>query len=109
MARLDGKVAIVTGAALGIGRAIVLRMAQEGAAVAVLDVLDGPGQALADEVTAGGRQARYWRCDVASEAEVARVTAEAVAHFGRLDILVNNAGIAGVNKPTHELTEAEWD
>lgn len=109
MNRLKGKVAIVTGAALGLGRATVLRMAEEGAAVAVLDVLETEGEALAAEVTAAGGKARFWRCDVSVEAEVARVIGEAAAHFGRLDILVNNAGVSGANKPTHEITEAEWD
>jgi NAD(P)-dependent dehydrogenase (short-subunit alcohol dehydrogenase family) len=56
-----------------------------------------------------GLKARYWRCDVSSEAEINRVFDEVVAVFGRLDVLVNNAGVAGANKPTHELTEAEWD
>ncbi len=53
--------------------------------------------------------ARFWRCDVSSEAEVSRVFSEVATHFGRIDVVVNNAGVAGVNKPTHELTEAEWD
>lgn len=109
MDRLKGKVAVVTGAALGLGRATVTRMAEEGAAVAVLDVLDDEGAALVQALSARGFSARYWRCDVTREAEVARVIDEAAAHFGRLDILVNNAGVAGVSKPTHEVTEAEWD
>ncbi len=109
MNRLAGKVAIVTGGALGLGRASVLRMAGEGARVAILDVLDAEGAALEMEVRATGAQARYWHCDVAREAEIALVFAEVVAHFGRLDILVNNAGVSGADKPTHEITEAEWD
>jgi NAD(P)-dependent dehydrogenase (short-subunit alcohol dehydrogenase family) len=109
MNRLKDKVAIVTGGALGLGRATVIRMAEEGAAVAVLDVLDPEGEALAAEIAASGGRVRYWRCDVSKEAEVARVIDEVAAHFGRLDVLVNNAGVAGANKPTHELTEAEWD
>jgi NAD(P)-dependent dehydrogenase (short-subunit alcohol dehydrogenase family) len=106
MDRLQGKVAVITGAALGLGRAMAIRMAEEGASVAVLDVLDQPGEALVAQLSG---PARYWRCDVSNEAQVARVFGEVVAHFGRLDVLVNNAGIAGTNKPTHELTEAEWD
>ena len=109
MARLQGKVAIVTGAALGIGKACAIRMAEEGAAVALLDIHDETGEAVAAELRARGYKARYWRCDVAHEAEVKRATDEAAAHFGRLDVVVNNAGISGANKPTHELTEAEWD
>jgi len=109
MDRLKGKVAAVTGAALGLGRATATRMAQEGAAVAVLDMLEAEGEALASELRATGAKARFWRCDVTSEAEVARVIDEVAAHFGRLDVLVNNAGVSGASKPTHEITEAEWD
>jgi len=109
MDRLKDKVAIVTGAALGLGRAIATRMAQEGAAVALLDLQDDVGRDLAGDLSARGGKARYWRCDVSQEAEVERVIDAVVAAFGRLDILVNNAGVAGANKPTHELTEAEWD
>ena len=109
MNRLQGKVAAVTGAALGLGRAIVVRMAEEGSVVAVLDVLDVAGQALAAELGGRGLKARFWHCDVSKESEVARILGEVAAHFGRLDVLVNNAGVSGVNKPTHEVTEAEWD
>ncbi|HXQ13068.1 MAG TPA: glucose 1-dehydrogenase [Caulobacteraceae bacterium] len=109
MNRLKDKVAIVTGAALGIGRATATRMAQEGAAVALLDLHDDVGRDLAADLSARGGKGRYWRCDVTREAEIARVFGEVVGEFGGLDILVNNAGVAGANKPTHELTEAEWD
>ena len=109
MDRLKGKVAIVTGAAMGIGRAIATRMSGEGARVALLDILDSEGAALAKELAASGPGARYWHCDVTDEMEVARVIGEIAGHFGQLDVLVNNAGIAGVDKPTHEITEAEWD
>lgn len=109
MNRLAGKAAIVTGAALGLGRATAIRMAEEGAAVAILDVLDKAGEALAQELRRRDLQAHYWRCDVTREAEVARVFGEVAAAFGRLDILVSNAGVSGANKPTHEITEAEWD
>lgn len=109
MNRLSGKVAVVTGAALGLGRATAIRMAEEGASVAILDTLDREGAALVDELVDRRLSACFWRCDVAREAEVSRVIAEVVARFGRLDILVNNAGVSGANKPTHELTEAEWD
>jgi NAD(P)-dependent dehydrogenase (short-subunit alcohol dehydrogenase family) len=109
MDRLKGKVAAITGASLGLGRATAIRMAEEGASVALLDVLDEAGTALASELTGRGLAARYWRCDVTSEAEVARVLDEVAAHFGSLTVMVNNAGVAGANKPTHEITEAEWD
>ncbi|MDP3802326.1 SDR family NAD(P)-dependent oxidoreductase [Brevundimonas sp.] len=109
MNRLISRVAVITGGAVGLGRATALRMAGEGAAVAILDVRDAEGTALADEITGQGLSAAYWRCDVASETQV-QATLDAVAkRFGKLNILVNNAGVAGVNKPTHEVTEAEWD
>jgi len=109
MDRLKGKVAVITGAGLGLGRATAIRMAEEGASVAILDVLDKEGSALAAELAARGLAARFWHCDVSWEAEVEQVMDEVAAHFGRLDILVNNAGVSGANKPTHEITEAEWD
>jgi NAD(P)-dependent dehydrogenase (short-subunit alcohol dehydrogenase family) len=109
MDRLKGKVAVVTGGALGLGRATALRMAEEGAAVAVCDVRAEEANAFVDELAGRGFDACCWKLDVSREAEVERVLAAVVQRFGRLDILVNNAGVAGPNKPTHELTEAEWD
>ncbi len=109
MNRLIDKVAVITGAAVGLGRATAIRMAEEGASVAILDVLDAEGLALIEELRARDLPAAWWHCDVSSEREVQTVMQEVVEHFGRLDILVNNAGVAGVNKPTHEITEAEWD
>jgi NAD(P)-dependent dehydrogenase (short-subunit alcohol dehydrogenase family) len=109
MNRLQGKVAIITGAALGLGRAGAIRMAEEGASVAILDVLADQGEALAAELRERKLSARFWRCDVSREADVSRVFGEVFGHFGRLDVVVNNAGVAGANKPTHELTEEEWD
>ena len=109
MNRLAGKVAIVTGAALGLGRATAIRVAEEGAAVGILDLHDDVGEGLAKELQGRGFKARYWRCDVSRESEVERVFGEVAAAFGGLHILVNNAGVAGANKPTHEITEAEWD
>ena len=106
MGRLSGKVALVTGGALGIGAACVTRMIEAGAKVAIVDLHDDAGQALAAQ---HGGNARYFHADVSSEAQVAAAIAGTVEAFGRLDVLVNNAGIAGANKPTHELTEAEWD
>ena len=112
MDRARGKVCIITGAALGMGRACALRLAAEGASIAVFDVLDDAGARLVEELNAmqtAGKPARYWHVDVASEATVQAAVKEVAEHFGALHVLVNNAGIAGVNKPTHEVTEAEWD
>src|SRR6185312_6954135 len=109
MNRLSGKVALITGAALGLGRATALRMAEEGAKVAILDVLDNDGRAFEKELTGLGFAAKYWHCDVSKESEVASVFSAVAQHFGQLNVIVNNAGVSGANKPTHEITEAEWD
>jgi NAD(P)-dependent dehydrogenase (short-subunit alcohol dehydrogenase family) len=109
MHRVSGKTCIVTGASLGIGRACALRLAEEGARLALFDVLDDAGAALVAELNAKGAKARYWHVDVGSERAVHAAIDEVAAHFGGVDVLVNNAGIAGANKPTHEITEEEWD
>ena len=109
MNRLKGKVAIITGGAVGIGRACALRMAEEGASVAVLDTDAREGAAVVADLVDRDLRAHFIRCDVSSEKEVAAAMDEAAVYFGRIDILVNNAGIAGPSRPTHELTEAEWD
>lgn len=109
MKRVDKKTCVITGAALGIGKACAERLADEGANIAVLDRLDDAGNALVKELQARGANARYWHVDVTSETNVQAAIAEVAEHFGSVDVLVNNAGIAGANKPTHEVTEAEWD
>ena len=109
MDRVRGKTCVITGAALGIGRACAIRLGEEGARLALFDVLDAEGAALVSELAARGFDAGYWHVDVSRESEVASAMKAAQDRFGRIDVLVNNAGIAGVNKPTHEVTEAEWD
>lgn len=109
MGRVEGKVAIVTGAASGIGRATSLLLTREGARVAITDIADKEGQQLADEIRRSGKIARFWHLDVTREEEVRSVFADVQQTFGSIDVLVNNAGIGGVNKPTHQITEAEWD
>lgn len=109
MDRVKGKVAVVTGGALGIGRAACNLLAREGGIVAVTDVLDEQGKKAVAEISQAGGAAAYWHLDVSKEAEVKKVFAEVKGKFGRIDVLVNNAGIAGANKPTHELSEEEWD
>lgn len=109
MNRLKGLVGIVTGGALGIGRATCLLFAREGASVAVTDVLDSEGAQLVREIASSGGSAEYWHLDVTSEKAVAEVFAKIQKRFGKIDVLVSNAGIAGTNKPTHEVTEQDWD
>ncbi|TAJ73602.1 MAG: glucose 1-dehydrogenase [Phenylobacterium sp.] len=109
MNRLKGKVAVITGAALGLGRATALRMAEEGATIALTDVLAAELGEFADELTGKGFTACGWPLDVSKEADVERVLGQVAQRFGRIDILVNNAGVAGVSKPTDQITEAEWD
>ena len=109
MKRAQNKVVIVTGGALGIGRETCILLAKEGAKVVVADILDQEGQALVEEIKQSGGEAKFWYLDVSDEREVKKVYDEVVEAFGKLDATVNNAGIAGADKPTHELTEKEWD
>jgi NAD(P)-dependent dehydrogenase (short-subunit alcohol dehydrogenase family) len=109
MKRLEGKVAVVTGGSLGIGRAAALMMAREGAVVAVTDVLDAEGQECAAEIKRLDGKAGYWHLDVANEGSVRQAFAEIKERFGNITVLVNNAGISGASKPTHEISEEEWD
>lgn len=100
---------MVTGGAVGIGRATCLTLAKEGAKVAVTDLQDEAGRKVAKEIEESGGTAEYWHLDVSSEAEVMKVTSEIFVRYGSIDVLVNNAGISGADKPTHEITEEEWD
>ena len=109
MARLERKVAIVTGGSKGIGKATCHALAQEGAQVAVTDIVEDAGREVAEEITANGGSAAFYRLDVADEAEVERVFGAVRERFNRIDVLVNNAGIAGPDKPTHEYTVDEWE
>lgn len=109
MKRVQGKVAVVTGAAHGIGRAISLLLAEEGAAVVVTDILADEGEAVTDEIRRAGGNARFFRVDVSKEGEVAGVFAAVADAFGRLDILVNNAGIGGTYGRSDETSESDWD
>jgi NAD(P)-dependent dehydrogenase (short-subunit alcohol dehydrogenase family) len=109
MGRVEGKVAIVTGGASGLGRATCLLLAKEGAKVAVTDVTDSAGNEVASEIKSSNGVAQYWHVDVSNEKEVAQAFADIYKKFGSINILVNNAGVHGVNKPTDEIEEKEWD
>ncbi|MCW5251383.1 MULTISPECIES: SDR family NAD(P)-dependent oxidoreductase [unclassified Streptomyces] len=109
MGRLENKTALITGAAMGMGRATAELFAAEGAAVAVTDLDETRGRETVAAIRAAGGTAEFWSLDVARESSVKEVVDAAAQEFGGLDILVNCAGIIGVDKPTHELTEAEWD
>lgn len=92
--RLKDKVAVVTGAGDGIGRAIAVEFAREGARVVVSDIDATAGAATSADISASGGDARFVRCDVAKEAEVRALIEAAEREYGRVDIMVNNAGIA---------------
>lgn len=105
---LEGKVAIVTGAASGIGRGISSRLAEMGAFVALLDIDDVRGRESAAEIKAHGGAATFLNCDVRSAAECRRAVVSVIEKSGKIDILCNCAGIA-IRKDIVELTEDEWD
>ncbi len=107
---LNGRVALVTGAARGIGRALALGLAQAGADVAVSDLPAHRGgtEETSEEISGLGNIGRAYDLDVLDLENIAGVTGEVVSDFGRLDILVNNAGIR-IRKPALEVTERDWD
>jgi NAD(P)-dependent dehydrogenase (short-subunit alcohol dehydrogenase family) len=109
MGRVEGKVAIVTGAASGIGRATACLLAREGARVVVADVNADGADETVETIRAAGGQAEFVRTDVSSAADVEAMVAQAVARFGRLDVLHNNAYWAPLNTPVVVTTEAQWD
>lgn len=92
--RLQDKAALITGAGSGIGRAIALEFAREGARLLLAELDEESGKAVAEVVEAAGGEARFQPCDVAKEADVKQAIEAAVEAFGKLDIMVNNAGVA---------------
>lgn len=106
--KLKDRVAIVTGAAKGIGWGIARVMSQEGAKVVIVDWDEKMGETSAAEINKAGGEAIFVKCDVSNEEEVEAMVQKALERFGKIDILVNNAGI-GVYKPLLEASSADWD
>lgn len=104
-----GKVALVTGAGSGIGRASAFAFAREGARVVVSDLDVPSGEAVAQRIRDDGSEAIFVRCDVTVEAQVAALVDAAIGAFGRLDCAHNNAGGPGKGGPVHEIPAEEWN
>ena len=107
MGRVEGKVAVVTGAASGIGRVTALALAAEGARVGIADVDEGGGEAVAARIREAGGEAFYRRTDVTSLADLEAVVGQAADEHGSLDVLVNNAAVA-VAGSVGEMAEEDW-
>lgn len=105
----DQQVALVTASGAGIGRAIALRLAAEGAAVVVSDVNDAAGAETVSMIEAAGGRAACTHANVAEAGEVEALVPFALETFGRLDLAVNNAGVGAMPKPVQEVTAADWD
>jgi NAD(P)-dependent dehydrogenase (short-subunit alcohol dehydrogenase family) len=107
--KLKRKVAIVTGAAQGIGRVYALHLAREGAKVVIADILDG--EAVAEEISSKGGEALVVKVDVSDEKSTREMAEKVLERFGGIDILINNAAIFAAldTKPFYEITEKEWD
>jgi NAD(P)-dependent dehydrogenase (short-subunit alcohol dehydrogenase family) len=108
MGRVDGKVAIITGAAMGIGKSAAVALAREGASVTVADIDEAAGQSTAAEISAAGGNAFFCRADVASTADMERLVAQTVERYGKLNVLVNNAAQAIAGSVT-DISEEDWN
>src|SRR5690349_17843851 len=111
MGRLEGKAALVTGGAQGIGGATARRLAEEGASVLVADISGDGARQNAERIQAAGRRADSFECDVGTEEGVRAMVERAASRWGRLDIIVNNAyGVAGMRRlPSADVPEQDWD
>jgi NAD(P)-dependent dehydrogenase (short-subunit alcohol dehydrogenase family) len=106
--RFEGRAALITGGASGLGRATALRLASEGADVAVADINDRTGKEVCREIEAAGRRARFVAADVTRAADCENMVAETVKAFGRLDVLFTSAGV-GAGGTVVDIAEQEWD
>lgn len=109
MNRVQDKVVIITGGSTGIGQAASHLLSKEGATIAIVDINDAAGKETVKYIQDHGGAADYWHMDVTDEATVEDVFREINQKYSRINVLVNNAGFIGSNKPTHEMSEKEWD
>ncbi|HEY6417713.1 MAG TPA: SDR family oxidoreductase [Candidatus Binataceae bacterium] len=109
MGRIDGKVAVITGAASGMGRATALRFVKEGASVVVCDLNAEGGEQVVRECREGGGRAAFQKTDVTNEANIKDAVARAVKEFGKLDVMYNNAGVAGAVGKLENVSAADFD
>jgi cyclopentanol dehydrogenase len=106
---LPGRVAIITGGARGMGRAIAHRYSSEGCSIVIADILDTEANRTVADIRSNGGCAIYVKCDVTSSSQVENVVSQTIEMFGKVDILVNCAGIGTKPTPLEETTEEDWD
>jgi NAD(P)-dependent dehydrogenase (short-subunit alcohol dehydrogenase family) len=109
MGQLEGKVAVITGAASGMGAASAILFAREGAHVVLADLNTAGGEATAQLASDAGHRCVFQRTDVSAEADIQALVARALSEFGRLDVMFNNAGIGGAIGPLEGVTVEDWD
>jgi len=109
MGRLDRKVAVVTGAASGIGRGTALCLAREGAAVLAADLNSQGGEQVIGEIAAAGGRALFQHTEVSSEPDIKALVDRTLSEYGRLDIMFNNAGLVGAVGPIEKVSADDWD
>ena len=107
--QFEGKVALITGSASGLGKSIAILLAQRAAQVAILDMQESAAQALVEEIRASGGTAKPYTCDITSTEQVNRVVQSVVDAFGGIDLLVNNAGIGDDSTAVDQMTDEQWD
>ncbi len=108
-AMLSNRVAIITGGARGIGRAIARKFAEEGCSTVIADILAAEGKHTAGEISQKGQESIFHQCDVSNSRQVQEMVDQALKKFGKVDILVNNAAIGGKSNLFTSISEEEWD